>query len=174
MRKIISLGLFALMLSIFSSQVFAGKVAVCEHQKDQLKSLGLYGLCNAYWNADEDKSQEGILNNYNMRALELGGPPMPGLSECPCWSADELLDAACNMDLGLYSIVNSIANFASLDGQNVQFAAFALNNTCGYLNLHSVPADSRLLDTSSEENLTCRAGIVSLVVGDFLSECPYP
>ena len=40
MRKIVSLGLFALILSIFSSQVFAGKVLDCEEDKDELKIKG--------------------------------------------------------------------------------------------------------------------------------------
>jgi hypothetical protein len=43
MRKIAALGFFALTLSIISSQAIAGKVPVCEAQKDELASLGLYG-----------------------------------------------------------------------------------------------------------------------------------
>ena len=47
MRKLVSLGLFALMISIFSNTAFAGSVGDCDILKD--KSLGdyvpgLYGI----------------------------------------------------------------------------------------------------------------------------------
>jgi len=109
MRKIVSLGLFALILSIFSSQVFAGKVLYCEKEKDELKSQGLYGLCNAYWNADNENVRNQILANFVKKAgTSLDEPGMPGLEPvvpdlpdqevtCPCWDFDTLVQVvACS------------------------------------------------------------------------------
>jgi hypothetical protein len=91
MRKIAALGFFALTLSIISSQAIAGKVPVCEAQKDELASLGLYGLCNAYWNTDNENAKARILSNFEEKAgTANGGPGMPGLETpgmaCPCWA----------------------------------------------------------------------------------------
>jgi len=102
MRKIISLGLFALMLSIFSSQVFAGKVAFCEKEKDELKSKRLYGLCNAYWNEDDEDARAQILAKFVKKAgTSLDEPEMPGwkpdVVACPCWDFDTLVQViACS------------------------------------------------------------------------------
>jgi hypothetical protein len=93
MRKVISLGLCALMFFLFSGQVLAGKNQDCEDQKDELKALGLYGLCNAYWNAGNENARSQILTNFEDKAGP-GGPGMPGLEPdvpdvpevvvCPC------------------------------------------------------------------------------------------
>ena len=104
MRKIISLGLFALMLSMFSSQVFAGKIAVCEDIKNDPAYKGLYGLCNAYWNADDAVAQAKVLANFEKKAgTDSGGPGMPGLITvvCPCWDmaqVEALSDSASAID----------------------------------------------------------------------------
>ena len=93
MRKIFSLGLFALMLSIFSSQVFAGNALDCESLK-QIKSKSLYGLCVAWHNADET-AKLGIADKFFDRA----GFTVPGSDtfDCYCWghlSYDEVCDIA--------------------------------------------------------------------------------
>ena len=86
MRKIISLGLFALMLSIFSSQVFAGDVGACDELTDpdsdpDIYAPGLYGLCVAWHNANEN-GRAAIEKNYSKR----GGGTIPGSGfSCPCW-----------------------------------------------------------------------------------------
>jgi hypothetical protein len=166
------LGLLALFLSIFSNVLLAS-VADCD---DQLKHSddynSLYGLCVAYWNANEGTAQDKILENYNKKALNLGGPSMPGLSECPCWGADELIDATCNVTLGEVNAEGEDPYRALSLDLRVQFAAFG--SICGYTDTRNDPAVVRIISTNAEEDLTCRAGIVALVNDDFLSECPYP
>lgn len=130
MRKIISLGLFALMLSIFSSQVFAGKVYFCEEEKDELKSQGLYGLCNAYWNADNENARAQILANFVKKAgTSLDDPGMPGWEPvvpdqevtCPCWDFDTLVQfVACASLPPFEDYVDQ-----TVDQVEFNFAAFA-------------------------------------------------
>ena len=56
MRKIITSTVLILLFSLFSSSVFAGDVSDCKEVKGQ---KALYGLCVAYWNANE-KNQAKI------------------------------------------------------------------------------------------------------------------
>ncbi len=77
MRKVISLGLLALTFSLFSGQLLAGKIEACELIKKDPAYKGLYGLCNAYWNANENARAQ-ILANFEEKAGP-GGPGMPGL-----------------------------------------------------------------------------------------------
>jgi hypothetical protein len=93
MRKIFSLGLFALMLSIFSGQALAGNALDCELLK-QTKNKSLYGLCVAWHNADET-AKLGIADKFFDRA----GFTVPGSDtfDCYCWghlSYDEVCDIA--------------------------------------------------------------------------------
>jgi predicted nucleic-acid-binding Zn-ribbon protein len=169
MQKTAILGVFALFLTIFSNSLLADVEACKAELKYSDDYHSLFGLCNAYWRADDREARERILDNYNRKAIELGGPPMPGLSECPCWGSDELLDAACNYTLDDFNIEGT-AYRAFFDINSIQFAAFG--DFCGYLDIYS--GTSRVLSTGPDEDLTCRAGIVALVEGDFLEECPYP
>jgi len=88
MRKLISLGLLAIVLSLVASPVFAGNEPLCELLKDGA-SKGLYGLCIAYHNADSARAQERIWENYKRKAGK-EDPPMPGTGDerktatCPC------------------------------------------------------------------------------------------
>ena len=77
MRKIISLGLFALMLSIFSGQALAGDKAACDALRDPDSAIyapRLFGLCVAWHNADVN-GQAAIAANYSKRS---GGDMVPG------------------------------------------------------------------------------------------------
>ncbi|MEE8342476.1 MAG: hypothetical protein V3R51_01625 [Gammaproteobacteria bacterium] len=58
----------------------------CEELKGVNQTKGLYGLCLAFWRADESQQQR-FLDKYNAIRDDLEGPPMPGLSDfgCPCW-----------------------------------------------------------------------------------------
>ena len=84
MRKIISLGLFAFMLSVFSSQVFAGSADACEPLKKDKSKPGLFGLCVAWHNAD-DQAKDKIADNYFKKS---GGFTVPGADvfDCICWN----------------------------------------------------------------------------------------
>ena len=117
MRKIVSLGLFALILSIFSSQVIAEKFDECEKIKNDPAYKGLYGLCNAYWNVDDPVTKAEILANFEKKAgTDNGGPEMPGWVPvvpdvpdvpepgltCPCWDFDTLVQVIACASLPLF------------------------------------------------------------------------
>ena len=70
MRKLISLGILALLLSMLASPVLAD-LEDCKDLKEDGITKGLYGLCIAYWNADNGNSQERILANYNQKNVEV-------------------------------------------------------------------------------------------------------
>ena len=61
MNKVISLGLFALMLSTFSGQLFAGDATLCDPLK-QGQNKSLYGLCVAWHHADEDAKKKELID----------------------------------------------------------------------------------------------------------------
>jgi hypothetical protein len=108
MRKIISLGLFALMLSIFSGQVLAGNAdaSACKNLKDRNLDdyvPALYGLCVAWHNADENARDQILANFMKKAGTSLDDPGMPGwvdpnkrdepeVMTCPCWAGVVLED----------------------------------------------------------------------------------
>ena len=91
MRKLISLGLLALLLSVLASPVFAD-LQDCEDERNNNNlSRGLYGLCVAYWTVENDNARYRILENFRRKA---GDTPMPGTEPkkpeevtCPCLDA---------------------------------------------------------------------------------------
>lgn len=88
MHRIFVMGILTLAASLFSATLTAGKIEVCEEIKHDPDYKGLYGLCNAYWNADEE-DREDILRNFERKAGP-DGPGMPGVEDngffdCPCW-----------------------------------------------------------------------------------------
>jgi len=166
MRKIISLGLFALMLSMFSSSAFAGNVEDCEFLKDGNYSKGLYGLCIAYWNTTNAKAQEKILANYDKKAGP-DDPVMPGTEDevvpCTCWSGDHVIEAILSEEI---SPINYICNAA---GTGVEMSVndrntwtFFANETHCFFN-HDVDPVPFTEHASKESELTCRAGIQEII-----------
>jgi len=101
MRKLFSLGVLALLLSVLSNPVVAA-VEDCDILKGDGGTKGLYGMCIAYWNSVKDLDDSGLQSNsiaggnrfldrYNSIRERVGGPEMPGLSnspqlQCACWS----------------------------------------------------------------------------------------
>lgn len=89
MRNLITLCILALLLSVMADSSYAA-VEDCEELKGVNQTKGLYGLCLAFWRADESQQQR-FLDKYNAIRDDLEGPPMPGLSPglsdfgCPCW-----------------------------------------------------------------------------------------
>jgi hypothetical protein len=174
MRKLISLGLLALLFSVLASPVVAD-VEDCVSLKGTA-SKGLYGLCVAYWNAGNDNARDRILDNFEKKA----GPDvgMPGLKRqkvtCPCWEDEALLlNAACN-----HSLTNSVTGegveVAQFDFGLILFQAndfFSETGGCIYTNFYDIQFNE-FLPTNAEENLTCRAGVNALVAGDLLDLCP--
>ena len=94
MRKLFSLGLLAILLSVPASPVFAGNVEECEVLK-RGATKGLYKLCLAYHNTANSDAKERFLNKYNDKAGP-DDPPMPGTEAgvpCPCWTMDQMVNA---------------------------------------------------------------------------------
>jgi len=198
MRKIISLGLFALILSIFSSQVFAGKVPYCEKEKDGLKSQGLYGLCNAYWNADNENVRNQILANFVKKAgTSLKEPGMPGLEPvvpdlpdqevtCPCWDFDTLVQVvACS---GLPLVFDNVdPNSDDEEGFDMAwFGQSQITAFAGYTPIFddaqhecfiNVPAgENKVLykDTNADEDAACRIDVLDLIAPYILPDLDIP
>jgi hypothetical protein len=119
MRKIIRLGLFALILSIFSSQVLASNVAACDEVK---KSKGLHGLCVAWHNAN-DKNKDKFADKYFERS---GGLSVPGSDsfECVCWS-DLKYSQVCD-------IANSPTAVAKPGVNAITFFDFPIQTVTGF------------------------------------------
>ena len=85
MRKLISLGLLALMTFTISPQIYADPAdGACETLNELNASPGLYGLCVAYFNANEN-ARVRILANY-LKRMQEGDPGMPGIATCQCWA----------------------------------------------------------------------------------------
>jgi hypothetical protein len=114
MRKIFSLGLIAISVAAMSIQLSAGEYAACEEYKSDYQQLGVYGICNAWHNAETDEQREHFADKFEEKALF--EPPWLE-SGCPCWSADEL-NLICTSGLVLdgssaYGLVNGTASFNS-------------------------------------------------------------
>jgi hypothetical protein len=194
MRKIISLGLFALILSIFSSQVFAGKVPFCEVEKDELKSKGLYGLCNAYWNVDDENDKFQILVNFVKKAgTTLDDPGMPGWKPdglvevtCPCWDFDTLVQviACSNLPLDMQNVDPDsddetgfdMAWFQDTSNLITAFAGYTpvftdANHEC-FINVPAGEGKVPYKDTNADEDAVCRLDVLDLIAEPPLSiEC---
>ena len=179
MRKIISLGLFALMLSIFSSQVFAGNHDACDELTDPDSDTWaprLYGLCVAWHNADE-KGRAAIEKNYSKR----GGGTIPGSSafRCPCWGslADEQVGTIVIDDVLTYLPVfmcnvkstnqYDLIIFNSPDGYQWFSAGFSKDEFgCGYrfggTGIDPSVSDSQFLSETDVQN--CRDEIQGIAL----------
>jgi len=165
MNKLVSLGLLAVSLSFFAAPVFAGNVEDCETIKFDDAYKSLYGLCTAYWNADDEEARLNILSNYNRRAEKLGAPPMPGLLDCPCWDATRLQRDACAYDVDPVQ-PPGIVFLANMSVQYINFG-----DSCLYANFSISPtefSDSALAPGEAE---LCQAGMSLLLSGDLLDGC---
>jgi len=182
MRKFISLGLLALLLSIFASPVMAGGAAECDGLKeDETAPRGLYGLCTAYYSAENGRGQERVEQLYAKKAIAAGYPPeIPRLElpqepdppevACPCWPDDEITNAngygAPAEECQIESPTElAIYGFGPPEAPVVTFHIEP--GLCIYLG----PDAIRFLPVGSEEELTCRAGIQVLVDMDFGGSC---
>lgn len=102
MRKLISLGMLALLISIFSSQVFASNAAACDEVK---LTKGLHGLCVAWHNANE-KNKEKFAAKYREKS---GGEEVPGSEPepdfyCPCYM-DISFDNICSLGSPTFALI---------------------------------------------------------------------
>lgn len=101
MRKLVSLGLLALLFSMVSGPVFGGNVGACDFLKDKEADdyvPGLYGICVAWHNASANGDERALASLEERYARKSGGDPVPGSGpdvgqgddlwfECPCFKA---------------------------------------------------------------------------------------
>jgi hypothetical protein len=161
---------FALALTISSpgfSQTPDGETPANEGVCDSLQggSPGLYGLCNAYCEAqdldsfDKEPPRTKILANYRKK-MKAGDPDMPCVQiACPCWSAEEL--GAISAD-GLAAACPRATNKVQLiDNAPRTLFAEADTNTgrerCRYIDLNAAPPTIRSFTISPEEAASCYA-----------------
>ena len=138
MRKFLVSSVLVLVTGAFAGNVFAGKIEACEAIKSNPVYKGLYGLCNAYWNADEN-ARPGILENFYRKAGPKG-PDMPGLNDpvpqpvvCPCWPEGEI-DIGVVHDVMGCEVTDTFA-IASYDLGSVQYNTDTKDgNFCAYYN----------------------------------------
>lgn len=170
MRNLVSLGLFALTLSMFSSQVLASNVQACDDLKDSTK--GLHGLCVAWHNANEKNKAKFedkffAIAGYSLIDYLNGGPstqqPEPAV-ECPCWTTESLAKATAAFDGGFCFAKASFD--AAIFADNVpQVWAGATpfiptyNNTTGTECRLQTAAAVFISETTPEQDEVCRADV---------------
>ena len=183
MRKVITSSVLFILFSMFSGAAFAGKVAVCEEIKHDPAYKGLYGLCNAYWNASNDDARLRILENFYKKApkgVEMPSPfvPKTKTAVCPCWP-DGQIDIGAIPDPMACQALDDFA-FASYDGGLVQYILGDNGpNSCGYVNLMVDPTEFLFLpdpfDGASaptpEEMEVCAAELMARIADDFGEAC---
>jgi len=161
MRKLVSLSVLAVLLSVLAGTVFAGKVPVCEEIKGDPAYKGLYGLCVAYWTVDNENARDKILENFVKKAGP-GGPPMPGLEPeevtCPCLDAVAVIN---NRDWGTPVICtndsggNDNGIFVDpLDNFTTMFSTYSdgVSSSCG---ISQSPNTSFIIVTTLQEYDVC-------------------
>jgi hypothetical protein len=125
---------------------------------------GLYGLCNAYCEAqdldsfDKEPPRSKILANYDKKK-QAGDPDMPCLQvPCPCWSADELGSihadgqAVCLPETDKLQIVNTTVDIAR---QFAEADTEAGRERCRYLDLNTSPRTIRFFSITADEAQSC-------------------
>jgi len=146
MRKLVSLGLFALIFSLFSSQVLASNAEVCDELKGSAK--GLHGLCVAWHNAD-DKNRDKIAARFEDRAGYPLSEIVGGAFSCPCWAGVVLADIE-NVTAPQMCILNFPGSGDDLVffGDETLQQDFATNGVdCGYI-ADYIAADGSLVEES--------------------------
>ena len=165
MRKSIVLGLITLSFGIFGATAFAGNVEDCEFLKDKSHpdyAPGLYGLCVAWHNADDNAKDQLAEKFFDRAGFEVPGsvdePEDPQDFYCPCWS-DVTYEDIC--ELGLPTVRAGL-DVSFNDG--IVFEGF-LSPTGGVACRHTVQSlpggefvlDTLILNLSAEEALDCQA-----------------
>lgn len=170
MRKLISLGLLALFLSSISSAVFAGGFAACEDNKALFQELNVYGLCNAWHNADTDEDKQKFADRFEQKA----DFPPPWLVNCPCFS-DEALEysavvgpSSCSQTT-TFAIAKYVPNVESL-----QYVASS--GMCVFTNNTGDGPDSvaPMTGLSAEQAQECLREIDVLIDLDWAGDCSGP
>ena len=151
--------------SVAVAQTPDGETPANEGVCDSLQGAtpGLFGLCNAYCEAqdldtfDKNPPNDRILANYRKK-MKAGDPDMPCLQvPCPCYSAEELASitadgvaAACPSSTDKIQIIDNAprTHFAEAD-QN------AGRERCRYIDLNTDPRTIRSFQITAEEAASC-------------------
>jgi len=190
MRKLISLGVLALLLAVLASPVSADadSKVICKELKGASK--GLYGLCVAYWNTEDGNARDKIYENFYKRAgpdgedMPYPDAKKPEVVECPCWSNEDLLRAACTAEYwdSWFSGDGVNLDLVSYDEEKLVFLADGTIDSSGEIAtncslLVSGVGYTAIWDspTDSNQNLECRAGLqvlMDLLEEDLSDLCP--
>ena len=186
MRKMISLSLMAFLFSLSSISAFAGNAEDCDYLKnknDPDYAPGLYGLCVAWHNADEQAADK-LADKFFNRA----GFPVPGSEEpnsepqfdCPCWDEVEF-SAVCA--LGQPSVVIFDTSGVVTAATFIDIATFTAElfgteeANCGHVVQDLTSQGEPLIEDiqgnlSFDEALDCRAELDIIAEIHLSDECP--
>jgi len=155
MRKVVSLGLCALIFLTFTGIVVAGSVDDCDilKKKNVVPPAeyvpGLYGLCVAWYNASENGDENAILRIEARYAAKSGGDSIPGSGgsnpdvdppfECLCWA--ELTESTlCDLGTPVVNTLVSVGEPGS-EFEDVYEGVVIFINSDGLPDTFGVPAD---------------------------------
>jgi hypothetical protein len=167
-------GVFALSL-VFSLPTTAatpdGQTPANEGVCDGLMggSPGLYGLCNAYCEAqdldtfDKEPPRTKILENYRKK-MKAGDPDMPCIqTPCPCWTNEELASfgddgtaAACPGSSSKLQIIDNSPRLKFAEADTT-----ASRERCRYIDINTAPPVIRSFSISSGDAAACFAAVSS-------------
>lgn len=170
MRKVISLGLLALMFSLLSGQVFAGNIEECNYLKDKNHpdyAPGLYGLCVAWHNADENAADALADKFFDRAGFAVPGSevvPDPNNEPdfyCPCWTEISFSDICSLGNTTLAFIAGSMGVVTYInEGQGIDEFFSTDSSNCNYRGQFNV-GDVTLLNLG-DSGLDCRAEIETI------------
>jgi len=180
MRKIFLMGLLALIFGLFDVSAFAGGFSACEDNKALFQEFGVYGLCNAWHNAETDEDRAKFEDKFSQK---FGDPP-PWLEPvdpagqdpeeptvCPCWTPESLATAAgdspavgCEIDddgLGVDTILllNDEFGFAEI---SAGFTGYFHQNPDETECLMDHWTGAVMFATTPEEDALCRSDVRAL------------
>lgn len=134
---------------------------------------GLYGLCNAYCEAqdldsfDKEPPRTKILDNYRKK-MTASDPDMPCVQvPCPCWTVEEIdsigadgMAAACPSGTNKLQIIDNAmrTKFAEADTN-------ANRERCRYIDLNATPPALRSFGITPEEAQACYAAVETACSG---------
>jgi hypothetical protein len=186
MRKVISLGLSGLLFALISGQVFAGNIEECDFLKDKKHpdyQPGLYGLCVAWHNAD-DNAADLLADKFFERAgFVVPGSEDPNTEpsfDCPCWS-DVEFSAVCALGEATSVVVSpqsglvtavTFVDFATFDANNFGTAAPACSHVEQNLVTGEVYINNTITNLTPDEALDCQAELDVIAMIHLNNECP--
>jgi hypothetical protein len=171
MRKFISLGLFALVLTSLSAQLSAGHFEDCEGSKTIFQELGVYGLCNAWHNAETDEERAKFTILFENKA----GYPPPWMADCPCFSVTDLalayglrpancVSSATNVSVSYADPAGGFLIYTAYD--EPFYKACFLSNTASQL----LPEGNSVFSIKPEQVDECFALLEGAILADFSEE----